>query len=234
MNLGQHAANLKPDAVLASGATPAVVQDWKAQFEAYFTHLGAETWPVKSQHALFQNAVDRGMWKALKRSLTFSDTAPVMSATPPVGNSIMELLDAHVQAENPIFNRRVDWYRMEQGQHETSTAFLGRLKEEASLAEIEGLTYDDTLVLRTLSGVSDRDLLSELRKIDGINFTKVQARCVAYDREKREAKAAVRPPPGLRHRRRQRRRRQRRRRGSTRRRRQEARQANRGCRSRPP
>ena len=237
VNLGQHAANLKPDAVLASGATPAVVQDWKAQFEAYFTHLGAEVWPVRSQHALFQNAVDRGMWKALKRSLTFSDTAPVMSATPPVGNSIMELLDAHVQAENPIFNRRVDWYRMEQGQHETSAAFLGRLKEEAALAEIEGLTYDDTLVLRTLSGVSDRELSSELRKIDGINFTKVQARCVAYDREKREAKAAVRSPPGRRRRQRQRRRRQRRRRGSTRRRRREARQANRGrarCRSRPP
>ena len=92
-----------------------------------------------------------------------------------------------------MFNRRIEWYKMEQGQHECSSDFLGRIKEEAALADIESLSYDDTLVPKAMSGITDRDLLSEIRKIEAIMFTKVQTRCTAHVREKREARATARP-----------------------------------------
>ena len=193
-SIGQHAASLKPNSLLPDGASPAVVLDWKEQFGAFFDHIGAATWPVRSQHALFLNAVDGRVWKAIKRAPTFTNTLPVMPAAAPAGNSVMELLDAHIQAENPIFNRRVNWYQIEQGQHEGAAAFLGRLKDEAALADIESLQYDDNLVLRALTGATDKELACELRKIDNINFAKVQARCTAWDREKKESKATVKPP----------------------------------------
>ena len=37
-------------------------------------------------------------------------------------------------------------------------------------------------------------MLGEPRKLDNITFAKVQARCIAWDREKKEAKATAKAP----------------------------------------
>ena len=184
------AALLKPERLL-SGSTPSTATRWQRQFKAYFSQMGANAWTPEAQHALFTNCVDKDVWQALERAPTFSHLAPALPTVPPAHNSLLELLEDHITAENPIFNRRIAWYTMTQASGETSSEFLGRLREQADLADIARLTFDEGLVLRALSGITDKTLGPQLRRIDGaVTFRIVQDRCMAFDREKKETKAA--------------------------------------------
>ncbi len=187
----RNAEALKPTKLI-NGATPATVKRWVRQFKAYYNQLGAARWSVDAGHALFCNNLDKELWAAIERSPIFSETAPILPATPPVGTSLLEILDAHFITENPVFNRRVAWYQISQNQGQTSSLVVSKIREDALLADINNLTFDESCVLRTMCAISDTELLSELRRIPPpITFQKVQDRCIAYDREKKETQSTT-------------------------------------------
>ncbi len=178
---------MKP-AKLLSGATPAAIKCWFCQFEAYYEQLGAANWSVKAGHALLTNNLDKELVAALERSPIFSETTPVLASDPPVGTSLMEILDAHFVTDNPVFNRPVAWYQISQSQGQTSSLVASKIREDALLADINNLSFDESCVLRTMCAISDAELLSKLRRIpQPITFQKVRDRCIAHDREKKEA-----------------------------------------------
>ncbi len=179
----RNAEALKPTKLI-NGATPAAVKCWVRQFKAYYDQLGAARWSVDAGHALLCNNLDKELWAAIERSPIFSETAPVLPATLPVGTSLLEILDAHFITENPVFNRRVAWYQISQNQGQTSSLVVSKIREDALLADINNLTFDESCVLRTMCAISNTELLSELRRIPPpITFQKVQDKCIAYDRE---------------------------------------------------
>ncbi len=189
----RNAEALKP-AKLLSGATPAAVKRWVRQFEAYYEQLGAARWSVKAGHTLLTNNLDKELKAALERSPIFSETAKVLASDPTVGTSLMEILDAHFATENPVFNRRVAWYQISQSQGQTSSHVVSKIREDALLADINNLSFDESCVLWTMCAISDSELLSELRRIpQPITFQKFQDRCIAYDREKKEAQSTKKP-----------------------------------------
>ena len=186
----QSAAALRPPTLL-SGSSPASLKSWLRKFKAYFSQLGAAAWPVDSGHALLSNCIDGELWSALERSQTFNETAPVIPLNPPTGESLLELLDLHFVAENPVFNRRVAWHQITQSPGQASSLVVSKVREEALLADIDSLTFDETLVLRTMCAITDKELLSELRRLPTpITFRHIQDRCLAYDREKKEASSS--------------------------------------------
>ncbi len=118
--------------------------------------------------------------------------AAAAAAAAPVGTSLLEILDAHFITENLLFNRRVAWYQISQNQGQTSSLVVSKIREDALLADINNLTFDESCVLRTMCAISDTELLSELRRIPPpITFQKVQDRCIAYDREKKETQSTT-------------------------------------------
>ena len=78
----------------------------------------------------------------------FSETAPVLPATPPVGTSLLEILDAHFVTENPVVNRRKARYQISQNQGQTSSLVVSKIREDALLADINNLTFDESCTYR--------------------------------------------------------------------------------------
>lgn len=142
----QAASALKPPTLL-HGSSPSAVKTWTRKFKAYFSQLGADTWTPDKGHALLANNVDAELWTAIEHSQTFAENAPVLPADPATGDSLLEMLDLHFVAENPVFNRRVAWHQITQSQGQASSIVVSKIREDALLADIDSLTFDKTLVL---------------------------------------------------------------------------------------
>ena len=152
---------------LPNSATMREVKVWRRQFDAYYSKLGANTWPAVERHALFFGQVDTDISSAIERMSTYGETNSVFPAAVADGTSLNELLEKHLEGVNPVFNRRAEWYKMTQGEGDDAAEHWKRMWEYGLLASVNTMSFEETVIQRCISSLTEPAAIDAVNNLEG-------------------------------------------------------------------
>ena len=158
--------SLKPER-LTVDASPVDVTRWKKEFGTYFRRSMVHTWPaLEDQHNVFTGCLDRELANKLTSDPLYAVNRRVLKSDPPLGDSLEELLDGIFLQEVPLFARRLEFWCMRQEEGQTVDQFAELLENRAREADVATMNRDDMITFRLLTGVTDRGMLREWRRLE--------------------------------------------------------------------
>jgi hypothetical protein len=187
---GRLQEGLKPSPLLNLATTPVQMSLYKTKFLTYFRRSEVDTWPeMVDQHQVFFGTVDAEVAGRVMRDLSYNEARPVLKQNPATGDSLEELLDKLFLEEYPTFGRRLEFFHMRQQEGESVGAFTQLLEDRAKEADIESMHYDDHIIFRMLTGVSNEGLLKEWRRLENPTLLELRHVQRVYEASKKQEKA---------------------------------------------
>jgi hypothetical protein len=149
--------------------------DWRGKVAAYFkaSNFALEDLPIQQQY--FYAILDGDLAQRIKPKV--NDTTEVLG-----GTGTMESLLHHIfEQKYPLFNRRLDYFRLTQKPSQLWSAFDAALEARAAQADIPGLDADELAVFRYFTGTTDKDLMDRFQKLVRPNKADMRREADAYE-----------------------------------------------------
>ncbi len=174
---------LKPS-MLTLDTTPIKVRQWKRKLVSFLCRSSIPNWQdVSNQHSVFFGCMESAMEDRVMHHDRYEDRAAVLPADPvPDGSSLVELLDEVYLEEVPLFNLRLEFFRMRQrtGEGETVEQFMELLEARAREAEVHLMTREDLIMFRCHTGVVEEGMLVEWRRLETPSLPKMKRAMTRY------------------------------------------------------
>ena len=153
--------SLKPK-TLTRDSTPVELSEWKIKFAEFFVSSGFRDVSVVEQQAHFKASLDTHLTNRIMRLI--EPTTPVFDETGAIEKSCYEFLDEIFLEYNPLFSRRLDWFRYDQSANQSFTDWWDKSEKKADEADLAGLSVDDLKTMRCFTGIKDEVLKTEFLK----------------------------------------------------------------------
>ena len=183
--------SLKPP-TLCPDSTPYDLKQWKRKFGTYFRRSGCDLWAEhEDKHNAFFGCIEPALETRILRHEGYNAVRSVLPSDPPTNDSLIEILDAIFLANTPLFTRRLEFWEMKQdtGRGETVEAFVELLEARAELGDIHLMTFDEHMMFRMLTGVQDKGMLTEWRRIENPTMPEMKRIMKIYMNAKKQEKA---------------------------------------------
>ena len=157
-NAGDNAPRTKPNTalrpkILLKDATPVEFSKWARDWRAYYTSSRMDLNTVEEQQAYLRACIDA--------HLDSRTQALILPATPiysDVDTSCMEILQLEFVKANPIFNRRLEFFRAPHHPGTPFSDFINDIHAKGDEANLADLQIDDLYVFRYIVACSDNKL----------------------------------------------------------------------------
>ena len=153
--------SLKPK-TLTRDSTPVELKEWVIKFTEFFVSSAFKDVSLVEQQAHFKASLDTHLTNRVVRLI--SPTTPVFPDALAVEKSAMEHLDDIFMEYNPLFSRRLDWFRYDQGANQPFTDWWEKSEKKGDEADLASLTVDDLKTMRCFTGIRDEVLKAEFLK----------------------------------------------------------------------
>ena len=160
--------SLKPKE-LDVGANPKEVEAWCEGFTTYYSSSRFHLASIAEQRQYL-----RGCLSADLAELIFSRTTSHTPVDPTATDGFLSLIREEFDDAEPVFNRRLDFFRLSQAAHESYESFLARVSAQGRMANIENITPEDCYISVMVNGARDAELKREILKLDNITVSNVK------------------------------------------------------------
>ena len=160
--------------ILNRDHTPVELREWISRFTSYYNASHIEQLQLREQQAFFKSVIDPKLCAKL--------TDLIGAATPVFGlNGCIGLLQQEFQLKYPLFNRRLDYFQLKQGNKQKFTDFSSKLINLAAEADLATVDIDDLHVFRYISGCTDSKLQQKFLKEQDPTLPRLNAVARAYE-----------------------------------------------------
>ena len=146
---------VKPD-TLTPTSTPAEMDLWKESLKSWFATAGISKLEVEHQMVFAKSTVAKPL--LLKIDWQFNSKTPVFGEE----NSLVAAIEAEFAILYPLFLRRLEFYNFYRKESVEPSVYLAQVAKLAKEAKIDAMSYDDRLIMRSLSGLKDPKLLQKI------------------------------------------------------------------------
>ena len=158
---------LKPQE-LSRDASPTEMQVWLAQLRAYFSSSGFDRCSVPDAQAYLLACLDPALAARIRPTLT--DTTPIFGKV-----SATSTIETEFLLANPLFSRRLEFFRAKQSAGEPFTDFAIRVRNLANMADLDKIKPDDIMIIGFIMGTTDDKLREKFLKdpeptLDGLRL----------------------------------------------------------------
>ena len=175
---------LKPAKLLRDN-TPVEFTIWVEQFAAYHSSSRMELCSIPEQQAYFKACLEPALIARIASKIT--PTLPVVPPITPLGgrknqrdgtgsvasgaepedepDCCIEILHREFVNQYPIFTRRLDFFRSQQGQNQNFSDWTQALRRKGDECDLDSINASDIFILRYLTGIADKKLMAELLKL---------------------------------------------------------------------
>ena len=155
---------LKPDP-LGKESTPGQFLEWKRRFKSFFLASNLARADILTQQEYFRGSISSELARLLDSIM--EDTLPVFPdpLTPNDKSCCMQLLQNELERRFPLTLCRLDLFTVKQGENETFTDFISKLKKKSETADISNFSADSILSYIVLAGCNDQNILEEVLKL---------------------------------------------------------------------
>eukprot|EP00095_Tigriopus_kingsejongensis_P002755 maker-scaffold138_size318692-snap-gene-2.14 protein:Tk02755 transcript:maker-scaffold138_size318692-snap-gene-2.14-mRNA-1 annotation:"PREDICTED: uncharacterized protein K02A2.6-like" len=151
--------DLKP-ATLSKDATPGELKAWVKAFLGYYSLSGVDACGSTSEKlCVLESCIDHHLQAELKAYGT-EDMEPVGEEE---GTGI-SVLQAYFRQNYPLFSRRCDYFRVEQGPRD-AVQHCQKIREMGRMAEVRKMAGDDADIFRYFTSITDKELKKEMGKL---------------------------------------------------------------------
>ena len=161
--------------VISSEYSPAELRQWLRDYSSFYTASNFEKADIGIQHSYFLRYVASDVRQRIENDIT--PNMPICAES----DSCFQLLIKFFKLQYPVFNRRLDFFRLKQSSGESSTAFLAKLERIGAEADLADLTIADFYAQRILEGLADKTLRNRLLKLADKSFESFQEEMRIYD-----------------------------------------------------
>ncbi len=161
---------LKPP-TLKKDDSPVVFASWKDRFGSYYRTSNFQKLEIPDQQSYFLSCLDSTLQMRLKRDI--HDTLPVFSASADI-DSCLRKLEHIFQTTNPIFARRIDFFRQSHTQNTSFTDFLVRLRAAAEEANLSDLDFNGLIAMKGVAACQDEELNKIVLREKNLNLARLE------------------------------------------------------------
>jgi transposase InsO family protein len=153
---------LRPDK-LSMDHSPAELRSWEYRFNGYYTASRLDAYNVAEQHVFTFAVMDAALETRVRESEAYAVALPVFGDA----DSIMAIVRQEFARRYPLFNRRWEYFRLEQEKSQAFSDFMIKLRRLGDEADLHRLGVDDVYVFRYITAVRDSKLRDRfLRLVD--------------------------------------------------------------------
>ena len=161
-------SDLKPQ-TLTRDASFIELRAWKEKFEAYYTASHMNTYSIGEQQAYLKTCVDVHLLDRM-RELMLPNVTPIYGA-----GGCMDILVEVFNYAQPIFTRRLRFFRLSQKKPELFSDWFNRLLQESDDSDLANLGVDDIILHRALVGCHDTKLMDLLLQEKDLDLPKLKS-----------------------------------------------------------
>ena len=165
---------------LKTNHTPVDLRSWLGKFQAYFTSSGLHAYSAQEQHAFLFNCMTPDLEVRIKENDNFTQDMPLYSDDDSV-SGVMTLLETEFLQAYPLFNRRLDFFRLKQAQGQTFSDFMLKLKQKGEEADLHKLNTEELYIFRYITGASDITLRERFLKLADPTLDDLKRAVRAYE-----------------------------------------------------
>ena len=173
---------------LTKSNTPGEMRLWLASFRRFYDASNLDQQPTATQQGYFLQALDSSLQEILERQL-----CPETSIFGPAG--CVDMLEAEFKSLYPVFNRRVDFFRVRRDQGEVAGDFYRRLAKLGDMADLEAVSKEDLTVFRFIDACEDAHLREKIFDLKRKDATAVREAIDLYDRQQKAEDALRKTAP---------------------------------------
>ena len=174
---------VKPD-TLSGTSTPAEMALWKESLKSWFATSGIAKLEVEHQMVFAKSTVAKTL--LLKIDWQFNSKTPVFGDD----NSLVSAVEAEFEILYPLFLRRLEFYNFSRKDSVEPSVYLAQVAKLAKEAKIDAMSYDDRLIMRSLSGLRDPKLLQKILAMEEPTWATVRQKVTDLEVVKNSAKPA--------------------------------------------
>ena len=147
---------LKPY-TLSRDNTPTELREWVTRFRSYYTASHLDQLGIPEQQAFFKAVLEPKLCAKISEEL--QATTPIFGA-----NGCIAVLEAEFALQYPLFNRRLDYFRLKHPAKTKFTDFAAKLKVVAQEADMATVTLEDLHMFCYMMECSDWKLQQKFLK----------------------------------------------------------------------
>ena len=118
---------------------------------------------ILDQQAYFCSCLDPALYASIRVGI--DDKMPVLAERGSPIRTCIDVLRAEFRMAYPVLGRRVTWFCRDQKQGESFADFQRYVIEEATECQLDTIDRQELIVLRLLTGVTDKKLAVDLYKL---------------------------------------------------------------------
>lgn len=187
---GDHGAN-KPKVCevlrpfkLKADHTPNDLRSWLEKIQAFFSTSKLELYTVAEQHVFFFSCVTVPLETKIREHDLYRQDMEVFGA-----DSLQAIVEAEFALRYPLFNRRLDFFRIQQANGQMFTDFMLKLKQKGEEADLGQLGVEQLYIFRYITGVTDVKLRERFLKLQNPSLEDLKREARTYEVGTQAAKA---------------------------------------------
>ena len=169
-------ADLKPEK-LDLEQPPSTLRTWKASFLTYYTSTGINTCTLGEQHGFIMNFMQPSLANRVRDNDKYREDLPLQGQV----DSVMAVIEDEFLTRYPLFNRRLDYFRMRQADGEKFSDFALKLRKTGEEAELQRLNEESLHIFRYITGVTDAKLRDRFFRLPSPTLADLKAAVRAYE-----------------------------------------------------
>jgi hypothetical protein len=168
--------SLKPSFKLRPDSYPSEVGMWKKTFLAFANASGFDQYTPAERHIFLFSCVTVPLATRIQEHDNYRDNLPIDG-----DDSLMSILADIFGVRFPLFNRRLEYFRLKQAPGQRCSDWYMKLHQRGDTAEIRSLTMEDIEIFRIFTGVTDQELRKRLFLIQDPTLAKLKAEIQRYE-----------------------------------------------------
>ena len=146
-------ADLKPEQ-LSLDDSPSTLRSWKFNFNGYYRSAALDTYTVEEQHVFLMNFLKPDLANRVRENDKYRENLPVLGQV----DSLMAVVDDEFLTRYPLFNRRLEYFRLKQETGEKFSDFALKLRRAGEEAQLPQMDEQQLHMFRYITGVTDTKL----------------------------------------------------------------------------
>lgn len=130
--------------------SPADLRSWNSKFSAYYSTSNMSLFSVEEQHALLCCCISTDLETRIRENDLYSPSLAVFG-----DHGLPLLIKQDFLHRYPLFNRRLEFFRLTQAAGQPFSEFMVKLKQKGEEADLAQLGIEQMYIYRYLTGVSD-------------------------------------------------------------------------------
>ena len=177
-------AALKPKQLTIEN-TPTELRSWRLRYTAYHTTSQFDTYDKPEQHMFMFAVLDHDMENRVREHDKYHSQMDVLGDV----DSLLEIIEEEFIQRYPLFNRRLEYFRLAQKVGQEFSAYALELKQKGDEADLHRLDTDSLHVFRYITGVTDQKLREKFFRLVDPKLEDLKRTVRAYEAGKHAQEA---------------------------------------------